>query len=322
MKKYLLLLLLLPFFLTGADRKADLGRESKIDSILASVNGEPITLLDVLLESGREESRLAAMFTGERLYSETAEVRRRFVEEIVIRKLIYEKYKEKPFDIPKQHIEDMVDYLAAGMGDGTRQGFLRKIRSMGSSLEELRGKAREKIAVDVMLMNHCDRRVSITPRDIYNEYKKTPEKWTLPATLDLQLILLRGGRENFQELTAKLARMLKDANEATFTLLAKENSDGPAAEKGGFVGKIEMDKLRPEFAGVLAHPVKDLTAGPVETPEGVYFLRVHDFIPARKLPFEKISPDIAEKLRSDALEKVRNEYKAQLLKEAVVRYFF
>ena len=322
MKKYLFLLLL-PFLLLGADRKADLGKESKIDSILASVNGEPITLLDVILESGREEARLAAMFTGERLYSETAEVRRRYVEEIVIRKLIYAKYKEKPFDIPKQHVEDMVDFLASGMGDGTRQGLLRKLRSMGSSLEELQEKALEKIAVEVLLMNHCDRRVSVTPRDIFNEYKRTPEKWTVPATLDLQLILLRHDRENFQELVGKLSEMLKGANEATFTLLAKENSEGPAAAKGGFVGKIEADKLRPEFAAVLLpDPVKNTIAGPVETPEGVYFLRIHDFTPARKLPFEKISPEIAKKLRSDALTKVRNEYKAQLLKEAVVRYFF
>lgn len=321
MKRFFILLFL-PLFLLGADRKADLGRESKVDSILASVNGEPVTLLDVILESGREEARLAAMFTGERLYSETAEIRRRTVEDIVVRKLIYAKYKEKPFDIQKQHIEDMVDFLAAGMGDGTRQGFFRKIRAMGSSVEELREKAKEKIAVDLLLMEHCDRRVSVTPRDIFNEYKRTPEKWSVPAALDLQLILLRRGREDLKELTGKLAGMLRNSNEATFTLLAKENSEGPAAANGGFVGKIDLDKLRPEFAEVLAKPEKNMIAGPVETPEGIYFLRVHDFIPARKLPFEQIAPDIAKKLRSEAVEKIRNEYKAQLLKEAVVRYFF
>ena len=61
---------------SGAEPVA-LGRETRSDSVLASVNGEPITLLDVILESGRDEARLAAMFSGERLYAETAKVRRR-----------------------------------------------------------------------------------------------------------------------------------------------------------------------------------------------------------------------------------------------------
>jgi len=322
MKNFLFCALLLPCLLWSAERKSDLGKESKVDSVLASVNGEPITLLDVILESGRDEARLAAMFTGERLFSETAKVRRLIVEDIVVRKLIYAKYKEKPFDIQKQHIEDMVDYLASGMGDGTRQSLLRKIRSMGSSVGELREKAKEKIAVDVMLMENCDRRVSVTPRDIFNEYKRTPEKWRVPATLELQLLLIRSGKNNLQETVDNIRKMLKDANEATFTLLTKENSEGPAAAKGGFVGKIEQDKLRPEFAEALKNLKKGMIAGPVRTPEGVYFIRVHDFTAARSLPFEQVAPTIADSLRTEALERVRNEYKAQLLKEAVVRYFF
>ena len=36
---------------------AALGRETRVDSVLASVNGEPITLLDLILESGNAEIR-------------------------------------------------------------------------------------------------------------------------------------------------------------------------------------------------------------------------------------------------------------------------
>ncbi len=322
MKIFLLAGSLLLCSLLFAQGKTDLGRESKVDSVIATVNGEPITLLDVILESGQDEARLAAMFTGERLYAETAKVRKAIVDNLVVRKLIYEKYKAKPFEIQKQHIEDMVDSLALGMGDGTRESLERKAKSYGSDMEEIRAKAKERIAVDVLLMQNCDRRVFITPREVYEAYCKHPEKWTKPATVDLQLILIRRGSGNPGETAANIAEMLRNADERMFRRIAVENSEGPNASKGGHVGKIEMNKLRPEFLAVLKNAEKNEIKGPVETPEGFYFIRVNGISREEKLPFEKVSREIHDSLRRAALEKNRNEYKAELLSEAVVRYFF
>ena len=322
MKIFLLAGSLLLCSLLFAQGKTDLGRESKVDSVIATVNGEPITLLDVILESGQDEARLAAMFTGERLYAETAKVRKAIVDNLVIRKLIYEKYKAKPFEIQKQHIEDMVDSLALGMGDGTRESLERKAKSYGSDMEEIRAKAKERIAVDVLLMQNCDRRVFITPREVYEAYCKHPEKRTKPATVDLQLILIRRGSGNPGETAANIAEMLRNADERMFRRIAVENSEGPNASKGGHVGKIEMNKLRPEFLAVLKNAEKNEIKGPVETPEGFYFIRVNGISREEKLPFEKVSREIHDSLRRAALEKNRNDYKAELLSEAVVRYFF
>ena len=306
----------------AADFELRDSKDPEINSVLASVNGEPITLLDVILESGQDEARLAAMFTGERLYAETAKIRKAMVDNLVIRKLIYEKYKAKPFEIQKQHIEDMVDTLALSMGDGTRAGLERKARSYGSNMDEIREKARERIAVDVLLMQNCDRRVFITPREVYEAYQKQPEKWTRPPTVDLQLILIRRGTGNPKETADNIASMLRNADERIFARIAVENSEGPNASKGGHVGKIEMNKLRPEFLAVLKNAGENDIKGPVETPEGFYFIRVNGISKERKLPFDKVSKEIHDSLRRAALEKKRNEYKAQLLSEAVVRYFF
>ena len=56
MLKYLLAsaLLLCGIGPLTAQESMSLGRENRIDSVLASVNGEPVTLLDVMLESGHD----------------------------------------------------------------------------------------------------------------------------------------------------------------------------------------------------------------------------------------------------------------------------
>ena len=107
----------------------DIGRETRVDSVLASVNGEPITLLDVLIESGREEMRLASMFSGARLYSEIAKLRKQVIDEIIVRKLVYGSYKEKPFPIEEQYIENLMDSLAVSMGGGSRGGLIKRQRN-------------------------------------------------------------------------------------------------------------------------------------------------------------------------------------------------
>ena len=146
----------------------DIGRETRVDSVLASVNGEPITLLDVLIESGREEMRLASMFSGARLYSEIAKLRKQVIDEIIVRKLVYDSYKEKPFPIEEQYIENLMDSLAVSMGGGSRGGLIKKAKELGTTIPELREKVKEKLAVDILLSEYCDRPIYITPKEVYD----------------------------------------------------------------------------------------------------------------------------------------------------------
>ncbi len=323
MRKFILLLLLACLTLSAAERKADLGRETKVDSILASVNGEPVTLLDVLLESGNDEARLAAMFTGERLYSNTENLRRKILEEIIVRKLVYAQYKGNPFEIRKQDIEDMVDALALTMGDGTRESMEKRAKALGTSMNELQDKAKEKIAVDVLLNENCDRRVYITPKEVYESYKANPDAWRKPAKIDLQLLeVRRGGALDPVKVTENLKKMLANADADMFARIVRENSDGPNAARGGKMGWIDVDKLRPEFASALKNAKPGDIAGPVETPEGFYFLRLAERAPAQMLPFEKVAPEINKTLRNRAILDRRRIYTDQLKKEAVIRYYF
>ncbi len=304
----------------------DIGRESKVDSVLASVNGEPVTLLDVLLESGREEARLAALFTGERLYTETANLRRKLVDEIIERKLVYDHYKQKPFDIERQNIEDMVDMLAQSMGDGTRKGLEKRAKAIGTSLDEIREKAKERIAVDIMFGQFCDRQVYITPKDVYDYYQGHVAEWTSPETLDLQLLLVKrdGGRSGLsaKDACAMMASSLEKTDEAKFKELARNYSDGPNASGGGIMGSIERSKLRPEFAAALKDAKTGSIACSVETPEGFYFIRVGAMKPSETLPFEKVEKEIRKKLEDSGKELKRKAYVEGLKAKAVLRYYF
>ena len=322
--KYFLFITILFFcvFLSGQEKNI-LGTETKKDSILASVNGESITLQDVILESNAEEARLAAMYTGTDLVRKIEEVRRKVLDDLINRKLIYAAYLKQPFAIPGQHVEDMVDSFAGVMGDGTRKSLEERLKSYGSDLDELKAKVKEKIATDVLLYRNCTLHVQITPKEIYEEYEARKSQWKQQEQVEIQLLQVLKKRSadsaSPEEIVKNLKIMLKDADEEIFGEIVKKNSSGLNAAQGGKMGRIDRSKLRPEFAGPLSNAKKGDIVGPVETGEGYYFIRVSDIIEEKEISYEKVAPGIEKELREKAFKQRKQFYLNRLKEGAVIR---
>jgi len=319
MKKALILFILALFFMSG--RAAD----TQTDSVLASVNGEPITLLDVIFESGRDESRISAMYSGKELYAETEKLRRKIVNDIIARKLIYEDYDPKKFDIPAQYIEETLDGLASDMSDGTRVGLEKKAKKFGTSIAELREKAKIKIVMEAMIAQICYREVNITPKEIYDYYNNHKEEFSQLPQIDIQMIFLRSdgkNKENIQQIVSQLSSDLAKADANAFGGIAKIYSDGMNADEGGNLGWMDEGKLRPEFAAVLKGADAGSVKGPVKTDEGFYFLRVNARKGAEAASLKSVEHTIKEKIEKEERVKAYNQYVDKLKEKAIIRYHF
>ncbi|MBO5960071.1 MAG: SurA N-terminal domain-containing protein, partial [Lentisphaeria bacterium] len=139
-------------------------RGSSINSVLASINGQPVTLLDVVLETAPLERELAAIHTGDRLNREIEKLRRAALEDIITRRLICREYDAEPFQIPDQMIENMLDEHAKAVGGLTRKELENQLKQSGMSVADLRKKIRERIIVNVLLIKNCDKQVVVTPK--------------------------------------------------------------------------------------------------------------------------------------------------------------
>ena len=303
----------------------NLGREMRIDSILASVNGEGITLLDVMLETSRQELHLANIYTGERLQTEIELLRKQTVEKIVRRKLVYEEYKRRPFPIKREYIERVLDHLSLTMAGGSRLALEEKTRAMGSSMEILREKAKEKIAVDILLSEFCDRPVYITPKAVYDYYTANPKKWSKPRAYTFYLLLIAGKNaktgSNTAENINKLAASLKqDPSLQNFRKLAKNYSDAPFPDTPS--GPVGEDKLRPEFYQILSKSTAGKIYGPVKTLEGSYFIRVEKITPEEKVPYAKVAEKIRATLEKQEKENLQKAYGEKLKAGAIIKYYY
>ena len=300
---------------------------TRIDSVVVSVNGEPITLLDVILETGSRERELAGIFSGQRLSNETLELRMETIDQIVFRKLVYEKYKANPFDIPRQEIENLLDEFVRTTGAESRASLEKSLQPFGITPERLREQALERIAVEVLLMRDCDHQVYITPKEVYEDYKAHPEKWTVPEKITLQLLQINvtaGSAGGDPEAAVKAIRkeLDEDSSQKNFTRLVLERSDGASASAGGVTEGVERSTLRPEFIEALKDKKSGDVVGPVEAPEAYFFIRVVGIEPARAVPFSQANREVRDALYQERVAEKRKEYFEQIRKNAVIRYFF
>ncbi len=300
---------------------------TRIDSVLVSVNGEPITLLDVLLETGTREKELAGVYSGERLYDETQKLREEAIEDIVTRKLIYEKYKLEPFDIPRQEIENLLDEFVRTSGADSRAALEKSLQPYGITPERLREQAKERIAVEVLLLRDCSHHVDITPKEVYEEYKAHPEKWTVPEKIYLQILQINvtagsAGGDPKAAVNAVRKALDEDPSQKNFTRLVLERSDGTNASTGGINEGIETGKLRPEFIEALKGKKTGDIVGPVEAPEAFFFLRINGTEPAKLIPFSQANREVREALYKERVAEKRKEYEAQIRRDAVIRRYF
>ncbi len=318
-------LAILPLILFSADEKPKGKPDMFYSSVLATVNGMAITLYDVILETGNDEQKLGMVYSGAQLTKEIQKLRAKKTKELVERKLCYIEFKDKEYKIPEQYIEDMLDGLAANMTGGDRKKLEKKALAEGLTLNDLRAKAHEKLAVDILVYEFCYRTVSVTPKEVNDYYMKNPAEFSKPPQIELQVLLLKKDgkyKDEFDETVGKVTADAARADKDIFTTLVKLYSDGPDVAKGGNIGMLDESKLRPEFAEALKGKANGAIVGPVKTAEGIYFIRISGRTEGKTRPFEAVREEISEKLMKVEKDKRYTDFMNKLKEKAVIRYFF
>ncbi|MCP3965642.1 MAG: hypothetical protein GY750_14785 [Lentisphaerae bacterium] len=295
---------------------------AKVDSILASVNGTPISLTDVLYESGRDEARLYAVYSGKNIYKKVEAMRKKFLEQIIARKLILFEYNDKkPFEVPRQYVETLLDDLAVSFGCTNREELSEKAKASGTSLADLKKKAKEKVTLQLMISSYIYSHVNLTPREIYEYYEKNKKEFSTPAAIRLQLMLLPKKRKKLKKLTTALKSELKSGSKKIFSSMTRLYSSGPNAIEGGDLGWIELEQLRPEFSKAVKGVQCGKVAGPITTDEGVYFLRIESRREAETTSFNKLVPVIKKRIEDKRRKAAYDKYIKDLRKYAIIRYY-
>lgn len=292
----------------------------RLNAVLATVNGEPISLGDVLPMTQSREYQAAAAYSGDALLREVYKMRLEAVDELIDAKLIVADYATQNFTIPDRDVEAAVDEAAVHMGCRSRAELAKQLRESGSSLEELRKRLCEQLIVRVMLHREYHAANFITPGELHRYYREHAEAFSRPERIELAMLQLPGGADaeaSVREVAEALA-----ADPGAFAEQVRRRSVGPGRGEGGTLGAIERRRLRAEFAAALGDaPKTGAVYGPIRTSDGIFWLKVLSHRPAETVPFERSEPEIRRRMEAELRDRCRERYCARLRRNAIIRYF-
>ena len=293
----------------------------RLNAVLATVNGEPISLGDILPMTQAKELQAAAAYSGEALEREICRLRLEAVEDLIDKKLILADYATKNFTVPERDVDSALDEASIQMGCRSRAELTKKLRELGSSQEEFRQRVREQLIVQVMLHREYHASNFITPEDLHRYYVEHKEEFSRPERIELAMLQLSPAREDLEKTVSEISERLK-ADPESFSDLVRRFSSGPGRSDGGNLGGIDRKRLRPEFAAALGDaPTSGSIHGPLRTADGIFWLKVISRQPAEMIPFERSGADIRRRLEADLRRNCRISYCTRLRRGAIIRYF-
>lgn len=317
-KKVLLLLLIIAGQVVSGAVAPKAVSSSEINSILASVNGEAISLQDVLMISRPQEIQAFAAFESKRLEQEIRNIRKKAVDELINRKLIIADYYKQPGRIQSSYFEQELDQAAFRMGCRSRSELRRKLIATGVDFEKFRKELEERMIYFYMLQRQGAIAGEATPQEIYEYFEKHRKELSGTETYELAMLKIENLRSDYrlvcQNIEAELA-----ADPGRFAGLVKKYS---ADSRDGSIGAIEPGKMRIEFAMALKKPVVGKVYGPVKLEDGTAWIKLLKHNRPVNASFQEVQDKIKRIIENDRRKKVVDIYTENLRRNAILEYFF
>ncbi|MBE6365533.1 MAG: hypothetical protein E7053_07250 [Lentisphaerae bacterium] len=291
---------------------------SQTDSVLASVNGRAITLVDVLLLTGAQEMQAASLYSGTRLHEEIRRYRREAVDDLIDNILIQAEFAKYGFTLPSQDVEREIDQIATRIGCHSRSDLERRLRREGSSIEEVRLKIRNNMMVQLMLYRQIRIAEPVSPREVYEYYQANQSTFSTPEKVTLAMLKVPSSCPDLENEAVRIGEILKN-DPAEFAGLVRRYSP----ELGnGDLGEIECRLLRPEFAAAFTQFETGMIVGPIRIYDGLVWLKVISYSPETVMPFATVEERIKVELEQRKREQVIRTYAARLRSKAIIEYYF
>ena len=321
--KNIICLFILTFsFICFAAQKSSLNWD--VAGPIVSVNGQVITLIDVLKVCGGEEARLPYMYDEKDLGEQIHTLRMLTLDELIKIKLAFSEFISKGYKFPVGFMHNHLDRIAVANKLNSMAQLKKMVEANGEDFEEFKRKAYEKVAVDSLIYQNCYKNVFITPKEIYDYYNEHIDRFTMPDQIELQVLKLdRKGvqRKRLDSLSKELQKDFENNNEKMFNESVLMYSEGPSTSIGGNIGWIYRNKLRKDFAEALENSKKGDIVGPVQAKEAYYFLRINNEKNKKVESYSEAKKQIQYMLTAELKTEEYDDYIKKLKRKANIIYF-
>lgn len=285
-----------------------------LERVIAKVNGEIITLSE--LEQRQISAAQAANVPADRLDSFLQEKSGEILQEAIDELLLSQKAEDVGIKVRPDALDQVLADIKKENKITTDEQFQAELAREGVTVDALRRNIERSIVRRRLLSREIEGKITIPEEDIRAEYQHRQKDFRLPASVQLQEIVVAGDDAKAKTAAEDLAKRVRAGED--FAALAKEHSISPTRVTGGDLGRVAVGELHAD----LRRAVEGLAIGQVSAPTSVggnvRILKVVDRTDARTVPYEEARSVLEQRLKQGHMAQALVPYLENLRKEAVI----
>jgi parvulin-like peptidyl-prolyl isomerase len=235
-----------------------------VDMILASIDGDPLTLRDLqhYISSHGEK-------TPPDILGGSPEVRH-FLREMVIEELLAREAKSAGVTVNDDEIQAYIDEIKRQNGVD-QQGFVDLLSAKGISLDEYKTQVRSDIIRTRILSSRVRSKINVLDEDIDAYLKEHPARVPESGEIHLEQIFLKTAEGAGLDQREALQRQAQELREK---ILGGSSMHAAGGENYSDLGFVRPADLRSDLKNALAKLQPGAISQPVVADNGVYLLKV------------------------------------------------
>jgi peptidyl-prolyl cis-trans isomerase SurA len=277
-------------------------RAEQVNRIVATVDGEPITL---------HELRVFSQFAGERgmmtAPGGTAGMSDRdLLEGLIMNKLVDKEVETQGLKAKDSDIDSYIARIQA-QGNMTDEQFQAALAKQGMPMEEYRKQVSKEIERALLINREIGSRVNVTPQDVERYYKEHSGDFSQSEQVRVRHLFLPLSPEATPAEEQEVGKLVDDIRKRAlagedFATLANTYSQGPGAGQGGDLGYFKKGQMTKEIEDVAFALKAGDISDPFRTAAGVHLIKVEEHTSAGQMKLdEATTEEIKRKLYNEAL---------------------
>jgi peptidyl-prolyl cis-trans isomerase SurA len=276
-----------------------------VNRIVATIDGEPVTLFELRAFADQMRQRAAAA-AGGGSEGQVPTDDRAVLDELVLDKILHKQIQEQGVAATDQQTDAYIASIKErNKLDDTQ--LRQALAQQGLGWEQYRAQVRTDIERAALINKEIRNKVNVSPEEVERYYKEHLTDYGTPAKAHVRLISLLVASDATPEqkaaIRAQADGLRKDAaGGKDFAKLAKEHSQGPGADGGGDIGEVARGQMQSEFENAVFALKPGEVSEVIETASGYHIFKLEQRSGEAHQPLAEVADDIREKLYRETME--------------------
>ena len=282
---------------------ATVAQAETLNRIVATVDGQPITLRELDTFGSQMNNRAAMMYPQ----GAADMTRRDFLDALLMNKMIENEVDAQGLKATAEDVDSYIERIKS-QGELDDEQLAAALADQGLTIEQYRKQIAQEIEQALLMNKEVSSRISITNEAVQRYYQAHQDDYAIPDQVRIRHIFLpvSPGADpgEMLKMTTLLETLHDRANRGEdFATLALTYSLGPGADQGGDLGFFERGQMDPAIEEMAFSIPEGEISPPFETSTGVHLIKVEERDIAGVKPLAEVQEEIHSQLYNTELSK-------------------